>query len=250
MRLGDIPDSPGPHQSTSPSAEGKSKDSNKRKRGADSKVYMIEGPEEDPVNGQEEILNVEKPDFEDGEDEKPVSESGESECIDNDEERDGETKERGRKKCQYLNMQVLTSLQPPKCSKTTKRRPSRSPRSDQASFTIKPCPRGGVSFTSWSALQMQSLEPRMGERAAAFIASLGGAGGDYANWSNSCDWVEGLVNEFGGHRGALHSSSQVAFFENSLDNLLLRCQRGDVVESSSAFIQSVNFIQLLAKVKR
>lgn len=227
----------------------------KRKRSVENDGYIVEGKELDSVGGEEGDFVVS--DSREGdvlveeEEERSAGESGESECVDDEEnegevvESNGDTSKKARN-CKYASSS--RTLAPSKSRRRPKRsKPSRRTEGGggQVAYFIRPCVRGGVSFTSWSA--SQSMQPRAGEKAAAFIASLGAAGGEYGDWADSCNWLEDLVAEFHG-RGA--SDSNAAFSENSLDSLILRCKRGDVVETSAAFIQTVNFIQLLAKVKR
>lgn len=49
--------------------------------------------------------------------------------------------------------------------------------------------------------------------------------------------------------GESWKESQIAFQVNSLENIILRCQRTENVEVGVQFISMVNFIQLAAKVE-
>lgn len=118
-----------------------------------------------------------------------------------------------------------------------------------AGYMVPPCPRGGLSFASWSVAH--SVQGRKKGKAVEFIGVLGNAGGDYREWgdSGSLGWIEKLVAEFSvpSTRASVTSGD---FLENSLESLLNRCRRGDIVEAAAAFVQYVNHIQLLSKVKR
>jgi hypothetical protein len=137
----------------------------------------------------------------------------------------------------------------PKRSKGGRSKRRRLGSSHVAAFLIPPCPRGGLSFASWSVAH--SVRGGKGGKAVEFIGVLGAAGGDCTEWGDSgcCGWVEGLMAEFNGQATGTSIASQ-HFLENSIESLLNRCRRGDIMESAAAFVQKVNLIQLVAKVKR
>jgi hypothetical protein len=91
-------------------------------------------------------------------------------------------------------------------------------------------------------LSSWSVQINAGGKAAGFIAALSAAGGDYSEWKTSCSWLDTLVAELS------TEDSDKALSENSLESLVLKCRRSSACETTTSFIETINFIRLLGKV--
>jgi hypothetical protein len=112
-----------------------------------------------------------------------------------------------------------------------------------------PCPRGGKS--GWTAAGAVEDSQGLPKPCALVLASLSSQGNLLAPTTLDSQAHRTLIVEMRNMlSGESWKESQLAFQVNSLENIILRCQRAEKVEIGVQFISMVNFIQLAAKVER
>lgn len=149
----------------------------------------------------------------------------------------------------YLYFQVAENLEQileesGRSSRTGRRRRKR-PRHESPGPVN--CQRGG-STDVWASLGAVEDSQALPKPCAVVLASLSSHGSLLAKeTSTACAMIIEMRNMLSGESW---KEGQTAFQVNSLENIILRCQRVEKVEVSVQFISMVNFIQLAAKIER
>ena len=104
------------------------------------------------------------------------------------------------------------------------------------------CSRGGRSAMAvWASMGEVQGSQQLPQACLNVLASLS---------SRSTETEKSIASLKGFLSGKKWKEGQNAFQEDSLANLILRCQRVEEVESGIQFTSMINFIQLAAKVER
>ena len=109
----------------------------------------------------------------------------------------------------------------------------------------------GASTGVWASLGAIEDSQGLPKPCAMILATLSSLGNLLAKETASGPQPRSIIVEMKNMlSGDSWKESQTAFQVNSLENIILRCQRVEKVEVSVQFISMVNFIQLAAKVER